>query len=169
MAQSIDRQADRKASAAAADFSGVTVNLLTFNGPQVAEPLQRRAPDFEKLTGAKVNVTAVGFQDLYDKALLDMSTKTNSFDAFVFDPQWMGDFVGPGYLEDLPSRADAGVTVEDRDEAPVAQVLRIGEERPVAEPLDRGVVVRAALGREGRARARVHASTSSGWARRAMP
>ena len=25
-------------------------------------------------------------------------TKTNSFDAFVFDPQWMGDFVGPGYL-----------------------------------------------------------------------
>src|ERR1041384_675758 len=36
------------ASAAAADFTGVTVNLLTFNGPQVAEPLQRRAPDFEK-------------------------------------------------------------------------------------------------------------------------
>ena len=27
---------------------GTTVNLLTFNGPQVAEPLIRRAPDFEK-------------------------------------------------------------------------------------------------------------------------
>ena len=37
-------------------FKGVNVNLLTFNGPQVAEPLQRRAPDFEALTGAHVNV-----------------------------------------------------------------------------------------------------------------
>src|SRR4051812_41581382 len=33
-------------------YAGVTVNILTFTGPQIAEPLQRRAPDFEKLTGA---------------------------------------------------------------------------------------------------------------------
>ena len=51
-----------------------TVNLLTFNGPQIAEPLQRRAPDFEALTGAKINVVAVGFQEIYDKAILDLST-----------------------------------------------------------------------------------------------
>ena len=89
------------ASTGTADFSGVTVNLLTFNGPQVAEPLQRRAPDFEKLTGAKINVVAVAFQEIYDKAVLDLSTNTNSYDAFVFNPQWLGDFVGPGYLEDL--------------------------------------------------------------------
>ena len=83
-------------------FAGVSVNLLTFNGPQVAEPLQRRAPDWEQLTGGHVNVVAVGFQTIYDKALLDASTKTNSFDGYVFDPQWMGDFVGPG----LPARPD---------------------------------------------------------------
>jgi multiple sugar transport system substrate-binding protein len=106
------------ASAAAADFTGVTVNLLTFNGPQVAEPLQRRAPDFEKLTGAKVNVTAVGFQDLYDKAFLDMSTNTNSFDAFVFNPQWLGDFVGPGYLEDLSSRVTSNAELQWDDIGP---------------------------------------------------
>ena len=92
------------ASAGAVRFDGVTVNLLTFDGPQIAEPLQRRAPDFKELTGATINVNAVGFQDIYDQALLDMSTGQNSFDAFVFDPQWMGDFVGPGYLEDLSSR-----------------------------------------------------------------
>jgi multiple sugar transport system substrate-binding protein len=102
----------------AAAFQGVTVNLLTFNGPQVAEPLQRRAPDFEKLTGAKVNVTAVGFQDLYDKAFLDLSTKTNSFDAFVFNPQWLGDFVGPGYLEDLSSRVTGDTTLNWTDIGP---------------------------------------------------
>ena len=33
-------------------FEGVVVDVLTFTGPQIAEPLQRRAPDFEGLTGA---------------------------------------------------------------------------------------------------------------------
>jgi multiple sugar transport system substrate-binding protein len=87
-------------------FKDVNVNILTFNGPQVAEPLQRRAPDWQQLTGGHVNVVAVGFQTIYDKALLDASTGTNSFDAYVFDPQWMGDFVGPGYLLDLTSRVN---------------------------------------------------------------
>lgn len=27
-------------------FEGVTINLLTFTGPQIAEPLQRHAPEF---------------------------------------------------------------------------------------------------------------------------
>ena len=84
------RRASPSASAAGQDFTGVTVELLTFNGPQIAEPLQRRAPDFEALTGAKINVVAVGFQEIYDKAILDLSTGTNSFDAFVFNPQWLG-------------------------------------------------------------------------------
>ena len=87
-------------------FAGVNVNILTFNGPQVAEPLQRRAPDWAQLTGGHVNVVAVGFQTIYDKALLDASTGTNSFDAYVFDPQWMGDFTGPGYLLDLTDRVN---------------------------------------------------------------
>jgi multiple sugar transport system substrate-binding protein len=99
-------------------FKGVNVNLLTFNGPQVAEPLQRRAPDFEALTGAHVNVIAVGFQTIYDKALLDASTQTNSFDAYVFDPQWMGDFVGPGYLLDLTDRVKADTTLKWDDIGP---------------------------------------------------
>jgi multiple sugar transport system substrate-binding protein len=82
-------------------FKGTNINILTLNGPQVAEPLQRRAPDWEALTCGHVNVVAVGFQTIYDKALLDASTGTNAFDAYVFDPQWLGDFVGPGYLKDL--------------------------------------------------------------------
>jgi len=99
-------------------FEGVTVHLLTFNGPQIAEPLQRRAPDFQALTGATINVDAVGFQDIYDKALLDLSAGTNSYDAFVFDPQWMGDFVGPGYLEDLTSKVSSDTTLNWSDIGP---------------------------------------------------
>jgi len=72
-------------------FSGVTVRVVTFTGPQIAEPLQRRAPDFEKATGAKVQIITVPFSDLYQKVLTDFATKTNSYDATVFDPQWMCD------------------------------------------------------------------------------
>ncbi len=82
-------------------YAGVVLDVLTFTGPQIAEPLQRRAPDFAELTGAQVNVVTVPFSDLYQAILTDQATGTNSFDAFVFAPQWMADYVGPGYLEDL--------------------------------------------------------------------
>jgi multiple sugar transport system substrate-binding protein len=89
---------------AAGQFDGVTVNVMTFTGPQIAEPLQRRAPDFEKLTGAKVNVVTVPFSDLYTKLLTDWASGTNSVDAAVFAPQWMGDYAAAGLLEELSGR-----------------------------------------------------------------
>ncbi|MBA2380658.1 MAG: extracellular solute-binding protein [Chloroflexi bacterium] len=99
-------------------FAGANVNILTFNGPQVAEPLQRRAPDWEQATGGHVNVVAVGFQTIYDKALLDASTGTNSFDAYVFNPQWLGDFTGPGYLLDLTDRVTNDPQLDWQDIGP---------------------------------------------------
>jgi len=99
-------------------FEGVEVNLVTFTGPQIAEPLQRRAPDFQELTGAKVNVITVPFSDLYQKILTDLATGTNSFDAFVFAPQWMVDYVIPGYVEDLTDRVAADKALEWEDIAP---------------------------------------------------
>jgi multiple sugar transport system substrate-binding protein len=97
---------------------GTTVNLLTFNGPQVAEPLKRRAPDFAAATGINVNVIAVPFQDIYTKAILDASTGNNAYDAYVFNPQWFGDFATPGYLEDLTPRIAADPSIEWDDIAP---------------------------------------------------
>jgi len=101
--------------AQAKPFDGVELNIITFTGPQIAEPLQRRAPDFQKLTGAKVNVVIVPFADLYQKILTDQSTGTNSYQAFVFDPQWMGDYVTAGILEPLDDhiKADKDIQWED--------------------------------------------------------
>src|SRR4051812_29490191 len=99
-------------------YAGVEVNVLTFTGPQIAEPLQRHAPEFAAQTGAKINVVTVPFSDLYQKVLTDLATKTNSYQAFVFDPQWMGDFVTPGYLEDLSSRVKADTALQWEDVAP---------------------------------------------------
>src|SRR3954467_11952643 len=107
-------------SAGAADkpYEGVTVNIVTFTGPQIAEPLQRRAPDFEKLTGAKIHVITVPFSDLYNKLLTDFATGTNSYDATVFAPQWMVDFIEPGYLEDLSQEVKGDAALKWDDVAP---------------------------------------------------
>jgi multiple sugar transport system substrate-binding protein len=99
-------------------FAGVTVNVVTFTGPQIAEPLQRHAPEFEKLTGAKINVITVPFSDLYQKILTDFSTGTNNYHVIVFDPQWMADFVTPGYLEDLTDRIKNDPALQWDDIAP---------------------------------------------------
>jgi len=105
-------------SAAPQPFAGVSVNVLTFTGPQIAEPLQRRGPAFSKATGAKINVITVPFSDLYQKILTDMATGTNSFQAFVFAPQWMADYVTAGYLEDLTPRITADKALQWNDIAP---------------------------------------------------
>ncbi|HEX5078041.1 MAG TPA: extracellular solute-binding protein [Geminicoccaceae bacterium] len=97
---------------------GVEATVMTFSGPQIAEPLQRRAPDFKKLTGATINVVTVPFSDLYSKLLTDFATGTNSIDGMVFAPQWMVDFIEPGYLEDLTERVNADEALDWQDIAP---------------------------------------------------
>jgi multiple sugar transport system substrate-binding protein len=111
-------EVEKEAEAPAKPFEGVEVNVLTFTGPQIAEPLQRRGPDFTELTGAQINVSTVPFNELYQKILTDMATGTNSFDAFVFAPQWMVDYIVPGYLEDLTPRIEADPDIEWEDVAP---------------------------------------------------
>jgi multiple sugar transport system substrate-binding protein len=90
-----------------AQFEGVTADIVTFTGPQIAEPLQRRAPEFGEMTGATINVITVPFADLYQQVLTDFATGTNSFDGAVFAPQWMVDYIVPGYLENLSPYVDA--------------------------------------------------------------
>ncbi|MGO4335160.1 ABC transporter substrate-binding protein [Labrys sp. KB_33_2] len=103
--------------AKAGEFDGVTVNIMTQTGA-IQEPLQRRAPEFEKLTGAKINVIAVPFSDLYQKVLTDWASGTNSVDAAVFAPQWMVDYVSGGYLEDIGGRVAKDKAIAWDDIAP---------------------------------------------------
>src|SRR5690349_1708790 len=117
-------------------FNGVTVNLLTFVGPQVAEPLQRRGPDFTKLTGATINVVTVPNSDLYQKALTDMATGTNSFDAFLFAPSWIVDFAPAGYLEDLTPRVQADKDLQWDDVLKSIQDFNSYDNKIYSLPLD---------------------------------
>jgi multiple sugar transport system substrate-binding protein len=106
------------AASGSGEYAGMEINVLTFTGPQIAEPLQRRGAEFAEATGATVNVTVVPFSDLYQKILTDLSTGTNSFTVYVFAPQWMVDYVEPGYLEDLTDRVAADEAIDWDDIAP---------------------------------------------------
>ncbi|MCS7087922.1 MAG: extracellular solute-binding protein [Thermoflexales bacterium] len=97
-------------------FAGITINAITFSGPQIAEPMQRRGKEFSELTGATVNVVTVPFADLYQKILNDFATGTNSYDVIVFAPQWLVDYVD--YLEDLTDRVNADKDLQWEDIAP---------------------------------------------------
>ena len=103
---------------AAGEFEGVEVNIMTFTGPQIAEPLQRRAPDFNAMTGAQINIVTVPFSDLYTKVLTDWASGTNSIDAAVFAPQWGVDYIVPGYMENLSERVAADAALQEDDIAP---------------------------------------------------
>ena len=99
---------------AAGEFDGVTVDVMTQTGA-IQEPLQRRAPEFEALTGAKINIIAVPFSDLYQKILTDWASGTNSVDAAVFAPQWMVDYIAGGYLEDLTPLVESDQAIQQDD------------------------------------------------------
>lgn len=116
--QVVEKEVVATPTPVAKPYEGVEINIVTFTGPQIAEPLQRRAPDFEAMTGAKVNVITVPFSDLYQKILTDAATGTNSFDGWVFAPQWMVDYVVPGYIEDLTDRVANDPDIQWDDIAP---------------------------------------------------
>ena len=58
------------------------------------------------------------FSDLYTKLLTDWSSGTNSVDAGVFAPQWMGDYVTGGFLEDISDRIAKDKALQWDDIAP---------------------------------------------------
>jgi multiple sugar transport system substrate-binding protein len=99
-------------------YSGVTVRILSFVGPAVTEPLLRRQPDFEALTGAKLEITTVPNAELFDDIVKDQSTGTNSYDVFIQSPQWKADLVSAGYLEDLTDRVGKDKDIQWDDIAP---------------------------------------------------
>ncbi len=98
-------------------YDGVTVNLLTeLSGTFISEPLKRHARQFEQMTGATVNIETVPFGELYQEIDRGFSGESQrQYDAIVFPPQWLVDFVRTGYLEDLTERVHADRAIQWRD------------------------------------------------------
>jgi multiple sugar transport system substrate-binding protein len=104
--------------AAITRFDGTSITVITRSRPQIAEPLQRRALEFEKMTGAQIKIVTFPFGTLYQEIKQDLSQGNKKYDVMVFAPQWMVDYATPGYLENLTQRVAADSNIEWDDIAP---------------------------------------------------
>ncbi|BEH08988.1 sugar ABC transporter substrate-binding protein [Geobacter sulfurreducens subsp. ethanolicus] len=82
------------------NYHGVTLDVLTLEKPVLGEPTELHARQFEKLTGAKVNVTHVAFDKFYQEVLLGL--KQDKYDVVFYGSMWIADVLP--YLEPIPSK-----------------------------------------------------------------
>ncbi len=127
--------------AAALSREGQTATIATFAGPQVAG-LERRAQTFKALTGATISLEAIDPAVLPDLLLNDLASGANRFDGFVISPQWLADYVEPGYLLDLTERVQADPALAWTDIAPFFREISARYQgRVYAIPLDSGLLM----------------------------
>jgi ABC-type glycerol-3-phosphate transport system substrate-binding protein len=88
------------AQGGAKKFAGVTLNVSTFSAAY-PKLLQQWLPEFEALTGAKVNFDAPSFPVYNQRADLELSTKGSAYDVvnvtFIYSSRW----INSGWLTPL--------------------------------------------------------------------
>lgn len=105
-----------RAIEAAKRFAGTTITVVAEAGLQALLDKQLTAGEFERLTGVKVNVVELPFEELYPKQLLEHRAGTGAYDLLLISPAWLADMVENGAVEDLaPYIAKYGVPEEDAD------------------------------------------------------
>jgi multiple sugar transport system substrate-binding protein len=93
------RYATLQARAQEKKFAGETINLLIIQ-PHVVTG-RKVAEDFEALTGAKVNVTAVPYDQVSVKATLDVQSGANEFDVIDYFYTYKGQLAEDGVIVDV--------------------------------------------------------------------
>lgn len=77
-----------------------TLNLVSMSD-RFSGALTRLAPEFERETGIKVNVTIQSYGELYSRAIADFVGRTGGADLYTVDIVWTGEWGENGYLVDL--------------------------------------------------------------------
>lgn len=72
-------------------YEGETLTVLYMTGAH-ADAARAMAPEFEAITGAKVEVVDYPYQDLHEQALLDLISYIGCYDVVSIDSQWDGEF-----------------------------------------------------------------------------
>lgn len=83
----------------------VEINFLISPVPSI-EKLVDTIPEFEAETGIDVTVTKVSYDDMCEKAALDVKSKTGTYTVFWVEPAHLGRLVGLEGLEPLEPLAE---------------------------------------------------------------
>ncbi|MGJ7036784.1 ABC-type glycerol-3-phosphate transport system substrate-binding protein [Shinella sp. BE166] len=81
----------------------VTLNMLLETVPDTVA-LQKVAPEFEALSGAKVNIEAVNYSLMHEKLVPSLTASSGAYDVLVVDSYWVGEFVTAKWIQPLDER-----------------------------------------------------------------
>lgn len=101
------------------------LNLVSMSD-RFSGALTRMAPEFERETGIRVNVTVQSYGELYTRAIADFVGKTGAADLYTVDIVWTGEWAENTYLEDLTpliNRDRAAIAYDDV----LPRVWKLGE------------------------------------------
>lgn len=96
-------------------YEGETLTVLYMSGVQ-ADAARSMVPEFEAITGAKVEVMEAAYEDLHEQIQLDLVSYIGTYDVINMNSRWDGEFAP--YLEPLDSyiaqdKYDMGVWIEN--------------------------------------------------------
>jgi multiple sugar transport system substrate-binding protein len=94
---------------AAKDYRGVTLEVLALEKPVLGEAVELHARQFERLTGARLNVHFARFDQLYQETLLGL--RQQKYDVVCYGSMWIADLLP--YLEPIPGDMLASAQYRD--------------------------------------------------------
>ena len=89
------------AIAAAKQFSGSSITVVTEAGLQGLLDTQYTGPEWEQLTGIKVKVVEIPNEEIYPKTILEKQAGTGGYDVLLISPALLADMVNNGAAEPL--------------------------------------------------------------------
>jgi multiple sugar transport system substrate-binding protein len=100
-------------------FEGVTITVFTQPPPYIAKPVLMFAPDWERLTGAKVKLITAPWGELYPKMYSSFALGQALFDIVIAPAAWLPDFAEAGFLAPLDELIGADPYIAWGDILPV--------------------------------------------------
>jgi len=96
-------------------FAGTTLNVALVAEPR-SDALKKLLPEFEQLTGIKVNLEVLPYPTLQEKQAVAVTQGTGAYDVVHVDCVWVGQYAGQGLVipvEDFIKKTDAQVLALD--------------------------------------------------------
>lgn len=94
-------------------FPGQEVIVVAQTGPVESGPVQHFGPTWEAASGGKVDLVTYPFGEMFEKLRTALATGTYTADLIAITSNWAGDFIGGGFLEDVPDEIKTLANFDD--------------------------------------------------------
>jgi len=113
----IAKQSTWDLAKAAEPYRGVEINAFFLERPGYVAAVQM-IPEFEEITGIKVNHDTTPYENAHEKQVIDFTGGTAQYDIVLVDVVWIGEFAASGWIVPMdkffnnPELADPDLNLE---------------------------------------------------------